>query len=337
MWAWHAPRAVRPRARKLRLAHRAARLLLRQLAVVLVGDAPSARPRGGYGVSAACLFVTSLIGGALGRLMSFSASPWYADYAAMGMTGIGLDPVDRPAARRARSCGSRAGWFTASPRWSCSTNGSSRRRAAMRSPSAKSRFASLAALLVVVGLAGVVVEYAHERVDVRDHAAAITGGDPSRGEAMFIQYGCGSCHALSDVRTATGNVGPPLDGIATRVIIAGHLATRPPTWSAGSAIRSRCARHGHARPQRRRSRRARHHRLPLHSRRNNQAERALECEPARCGNSRINATIRTASTADAIARLRLRPPLATGLSRKSPTVAPSGRVRMNAAQNRRRG
>ena len=49
---------------------------------------------GGYGVSAACLFVTSLIGGALGALMSFSSSPWYADYAAMGMTGIGLDPVD---------------------------------------------------------------------------------------------------------------------------------------------------------------------------------------------------------------------------------------------------
>ena len=52
------------------------------------------RERGsGYGVSAACLFITSLVGGALGALMSFSSSPWYADYAAMGMTGIGLDPV----------------------------------------------------------------------------------------------------------------------------------------------------------------------------------------------------------------------------------------------------
>ena len=54
-------------------------------------------PRGratGYGVSAGCLFATSLIGGALGALMSLSSSPWYADYAAMGMTGIGLDPVD---------------------------------------------------------------------------------------------------------------------------------------------------------------------------------------------------------------------------------------------------
>jgi putative membrane protein len=54
-------------------------------------------PRGrgaGYGLSAACLFATSLIGGALGALMSLSASPWYSDYAAMGMSGIGLDPVD---------------------------------------------------------------------------------------------------------------------------------------------------------------------------------------------------------------------------------------------------
>jgi len=54
-------------------------------------------PRGGrlgYGVSAACLFFTSLIGGALGALMSFSSSPWYSDYAAMGLSGIGLDPVD---------------------------------------------------------------------------------------------------------------------------------------------------------------------------------------------------------------------------------------------------
>jgi cytochrome c oxidase assembly factor CtaG len=48
----------------------------------------------GYGVSAACLFATSLIGGALGALMSFSASPWYSQYAAMGMTGVGLNPVD---------------------------------------------------------------------------------------------------------------------------------------------------------------------------------------------------------------------------------------------------
>ena len=97
----------------------------------------------------------------------------------------------------------------------------------MRSPSTNLALAALAALLVVGGLAGIILEYADERDDMRDHAAATTGGDPSRGEAMFIQYGCGSCHAASGVRTATGSVGPPLDGIATRVIVAGHLANTP--------------------------------------------------------------------------------------------------------------
>lgn len=51
------------------------------------------RGRSGYGLSAACLFATSLVGGLLGALMTFSASPWYSAYAAMGLTGIGLDPV----------------------------------------------------------------------------------------------------------------------------------------------------------------------------------------------------------------------------------------------------
>jgi hypothetical protein len=40
-----------------------------------------------------------------------------------------------------------------------------------------------------------------------------------------------------------------------------------------------------------------------------------------------------AITADASGRLIARPPWFIGLSRKSPTVAPNGRVRMKAAQN----
>jgi cytochrome c oxidase assembly factor CtaG len=44
-------------------------------------------------LAAICLFVTSLVGGALGALMALSASPWYAQYAAMGMTPEGLSPA----------------------------------------------------------------------------------------------------------------------------------------------------------------------------------------------------------------------------------------------------
>jgi cytochrome c2 len=97
----------------------------------------------------------------------------------------------------------------------------------LRSLSTKVFFAILSVLLFVAALVGIVIEYAHERTDVRVHAAAATHGDPRRGEALFIEYGCGSCHALRHVRTATGMVGPPLDGIALRVIIGGHLANNP--------------------------------------------------------------------------------------------------------------
>jgi cytochrome c len=101
------------------------------------------------------------------------------------------------------------------------------------SPSTKQSFGLLAALVLLVAIIAIVREYAHERTQLRIHAAAITHGDPWRGEAMFIQYGCGSCHALKGVRNATGSVGPPLDGVALRVIIGGHLANTPTnmeTW-----------------------------------------------------------------------------------------------------------
>jgi cytochrome c2 len=97
----------------------------------------------------------------------------------------------------------------------------------VRSLSTKAFFAILAGLIFAVAVAGIIYKYIEQRERMRVHAAAETGGDPIRGEAMFVQYGCGSCHALSDVRDATGAVGPPLDGIGVRVIIAGHLANNP--------------------------------------------------------------------------------------------------------------
>jgi cytochrome c len=97
----------------------------------------------------------------------------------------------------------------------------------VRSPSTNLSFAILVGVLLVVALAGIVYDYADQRSRMRMHAAAATSGDPERGEALFIQYGCGSCHSIKNVRTATGMVGPPLDGVALRVILAGHLANTP--------------------------------------------------------------------------------------------------------------
>jgi cytochrome c2 len=86
---------------------------------------------------------------------------------------------------------------------------------------------AIAVTLAVVVLGGVIYDAIDDRNDAWEHAAAATGGDPSRGEAMFIQYGCGSCHGLKHVRKASGMVGPPLDGMAVRAIIAGKLPNQP--------------------------------------------------------------------------------------------------------------
>lgn len=90
----------------------------------------------------------------------------------------------------------------------------------------------IAALMVVPLLgaavaAGAWAEYRHEQNKLRMRAEALTGGNVQRGQRAFLSYGCGGCHSLRGVRGARGLVGPPLDGIATRAIIAGHLQNTP--------------------------------------------------------------------------------------------------------------
>jgi cytochrome c2 len=97
----------------------------------------------------------------------------------------------------------------------------------LRSLSTKTFFGILAGILFAVAFVGIVYKYVEQRQRLRMHASIEVGGNPRRGEAMFIQYGCGSCHSLKNVRGATGMVGPPLDGVALRVIIGGHLSNNP--------------------------------------------------------------------------------------------------------------
>ena len=91
MWAWHVP-GLFDRALESQGWHIAQHVSF-VVASLLFWVAMLDRRRGGYLLSAACLFVTSLVEGALGALMTFSHSPWYRDYAAMGVSGIGLDPT----------------------------------------------------------------------------------------------------------------------------------------------------------------------------------------------------------------------------------------------------
>lgn len=61
----------------------------------------------------------------------------------------------------------------------------------------------------------------------RSNLPAVPGGHPDRGEQAFVNYGCGSCHAIDGWGQPKGHVGPPLSGVAERTMIAGELANTP--------------------------------------------------------------------------------------------------------------
>ena len=94
MWLWHIP-SLFDRALEQEGWHIAQHLSFLLSALLFWWAMLHSRQgRNGYGVSGACLFVTSLVGGALGALMTFSGSPWYRAYAQMGMAPFGLTPVE---------------------------------------------------------------------------------------------------------------------------------------------------------------------------------------------------------------------------------------------------
>jgi putative membrane protein len=95
LWLWHAPMLF-----DLALAHEgwhAIQHLSFLVSALLFWSAmlgASRRAGGGRALAALCLFATSLISGALGALMAFSQSPWYARYAELGMAPYGLTPAE---------------------------------------------------------------------------------------------------------------------------------------------------------------------------------------------------------------------------------------------------
>jgi|GEM_PF-1020255 len=58
-------------------------------------------------------------------------------------------------------------------------------------------------------------------------ALQIPQSDASRGPALMVAYGCGSCHVIPGVTGAVGTVGPSLAGIADRAYIAGIIGNTP--------------------------------------------------------------------------------------------------------------
>ena len=97
----------------------------------------------------------------------------------------------------------------------------------MARPALETAAAILCAALAIGAVAFVAKqgdESSRRRIDT---AAALTGGDPSRGAAYIEREGCGACHEIPGIPGAHGRVGPSLEGVGVRVFLAGVVPNTP--------------------------------------------------------------------------------------------------------------
>ncbi len=60
-----------------------------------------------------------------------------------------------------------------------------------------------------------------------EKAVALMPGDVARGKRALYQYACNACHTIPGITGPLPQVGPPLEGIAGRSLIAGVLSNTP--------------------------------------------------------------------------------------------------------------
>lgn len=94
LWLWHVPSLFELALERplWHVAQHASFLLSAVLFWWAILRGHERRRRFGVGIGA--LFFTATVSGALGALMAFSASPWYAGYAASGGHALGLTPAE---------------------------------------------------------------------------------------------------------------------------------------------------------------------------------------------------------------------------------------------------
>jgi cytochrome c oxidase assembly factor CtaG len=170
----------------------------------------------GYGAAVIYVFATALHSGMLGAALTVSPSVWYPIYAAT-TPAWGMTPLED------QQLAGLIMWVPAGLVFTAV--GLLYFAAWLKESEKRSRFGRAAAAACVLIVAGAMMQACGP--DVSAEAAAMTGGDPDRGRDAIARYGCDTCHTIPGVRTARGRVGPPLDGIASRVYIAGHLPNTP--------------------------------------------------------------------------------------------------------------
>ncbi|MBV8902412.1 MAG: cytochrome c oxidase assembly protein [Acidobacteriia bacterium] len=218
LWVWHAP-ALFQATLASDSAHAAQHASFLGSALLFWWSLFYTHGRLGYGASVLYVFTTAMHTSILGVLLTFAPSLWYPAYA--GRTAAwGLTPLED------QQLGGLVMWVPAGivylalglyffAQW------------LRESDTSEPRPSGSGPVRILPPLAVLVFMLIGCNAGARQNAIAVTGGDPVRGHAAILKYGCGSCHAIAGVSGATGLVGPSLTGIGNRMYVAGVLRNTP--------------------------------------------------------------------------------------------------------------
>ncbi|HEX6086319.1 MAG TPA: cytochrome c oxidase assembly protein [Thermoanaerobaculia bacterium] len=164
----------------------------------------------GYGVGVLYVFATAMHTQILGALLTFGTRIWYPTHAARTTAAGGSAIEDQQLAGVLMWIPFGVVFLFVGLALFAAWLGEAERRMALK---------NIAPLLLLVFFVGC---HQDERT-----ARQLSGGDPERGRVLIREYGCGACHTVPGVRAATGLIGPPLNGIADRMFLAGQLPNTP--------------------------------------------------------------------------------------------------------------
>lgn len=87
--------------------------------------------------------------------------------------------------------------------------------------------ATLAIITAVAMVTAAILITKHQRQERFERAARITEGNPHTGAALIEKHGCGGCHTIPGIRSATAHVGPDLSNFRSRHYVGGVLENSP--------------------------------------------------------------------------------------------------------------
>jgi putative membrane protein len=230
IWIWHAPLFYEAAVRREAL-HAVQHATFVGTAVLFWWGLLYGRyGRAAYGAAVLYVFTTAIHTGALGALFTFATRPMYPLYADRA-AALGIDPVTDqqlaglymwvPAGVVLTMFGLALfmAWLAESDRRGSAAADLSQR--AQRKQWAQ-RFILFVSFVPFVSFVSACTSLPYE-----NEARRLTGGDPYHGRDAIRTYGCDSCHTIPGVATADALVGPPLNRMASRTIIAGRIENTP--------------------------------------------------------------------------------------------------------------